>query len=59
MLFADDTYLALLDKSSASLGTKVNAQLQNIDIRLRKNKLFLNCFKTTSLLCNNLHYQSI
>ena len=58
-LFAGDTYLARLDKSLVSLETKVNAQLQNIDIQLRKNKLSLNYSKTTYLLCNKHPYQSI
>ena len=40
-LFADDTYLALSDKSLVSLETKVNTQLQNIDIWLRRNILSL------------------
>ena len=55
-LFVDDTYLALSDKSSASLETKVNTQLQNIDIWLRRNKLSLNYSKTTNLLCNKHPY---
>ena len=58
-LFADDTYLALSDKSLVSLETKVNTQLQNIDIWLRRNKLSLNYSKTTYLLCNKHPYQSI
>ena len=58
-LFADDTHLALSDKSLVSLETKVNTQLQNIDIWLRRNKLSLNYSKTTYLLCNKHPYQSI
>ena len=48
-LFADDTYLALSDKSLVSLETKVNTLLQNIDIWLRRNKFSLNYSKTTYL----------
>ena len=58
-LFADDTYLALSDKSLVSLETKVNTQLQNIDIWLKRNKLSLNYSKTTKLLRNKHPYQSI
>ena len=58
-LFTDDTYLVLSDKSLVSLETKVNAQLQTVDIWVRRNKLSLNYSKTTYLLCNKHPYQSI
>ena len=48
-LFADNTYLALSDKSLVSLETRVNTQLQNIDIWLEE----------TYLLCNKHPYQAI
>ena len=58
-LFADDIYLALPRKSLMSFETKVNTQLKNIDIWLRKNNLSLNYSKTIYLLCNKHSYQSI
>ena len=52
-LFADDTYLALYDKSLFTLESKVNAQHQNIIVTwLKRSKLFLNYSKTTNLLGN-------
>ena len=54
--FADDSYLALSNKSFVSLETKVNQQLQNIVIWLNRNKLFLNYSKMNYLLCNKHPY---
>ena len=51
-LFADDTYLCLSETSINNLQIGVDAELQNINFWLRKNKLSLNHNKTNFMLVN-------
>ena len=55
-LFADDTYLTLLDESLTNLENRAKEQLTNIDIWLRSNELSLNYSKTTYLLTLSFPY---
>ena len=57
-LFADDTYLTLLDKSLVNLETKVNNKLKPIDSWLKNNKLSLNYSKTCHMITNKSLYNS-
>ena len=55
-LFADDTALITQDENLSNLGKKVNGELINVELWLRKNKLSLNCDKTSYLVagpCRN------
>ena len=49
-LFADSTFLVIMDDELSRLEHRVNSQLQLIDKWLRKNKLTLNLSKTTYML---------
>ena len=51
-LFADDTFLLLLDSSVSNLERRVNEQLENIDKWFRMNKLSLNYSKTNYMIFN-------
>ena len=46
-LFADDTALIMQDKNPSRLQEKIEKELINIELFLRKNKLTLYCDKTT------------
>ena len=46
IMFADDTFLAMPDNNLSKLQSKVNAELRNIDLWMKKNKLQLNLSKT-------------
>ena len=49
-LFADDTLLMLHEENLSVLNTKVNSELQKIQLWLSKNKLSLNYSKTTYMV---------
>ena len=51
-LFVDDTYLCLSDTNINNLQIRVNVELQNINLWLRKNRLSLNYNKTNFMLIN-------
>ena len=52
ILFADDTYLTLLDSNLENLKKRVNKELQNVDNWLRQNKLSFNLNKTNCMIIN-------
>ena len=58
-LYANDTFLALSDKSLTQLKITVNDQLQSINASLQRNKLSLNCSKTTCVLFNKHPHQAV
>ena len=58
-LFADDTYLCLSDTNINNLQIRVNAELQNINFWLRKNKLSLNYNKTNFMLINKHPHKTV
>ena len=49
-LFADNTFLMIVDKNLETLEIKVNEQIRHVDYWLCKNKLSLNYSKTNYLL---------
>ena len=51
--FADDTCLAISDKTMTDLECKVNKELIKIDRWLKINKLFLNTSTSCNMLINN------
>ena len=58
-LYADDTYLMMSDLNLTSLQNRINIELQNIDLWLRKNKLSLNFAKSTYLVIHKQLFRAI
>ena len=58
-LFADDTYLCLSDTNINNLQIRINAELQNINFWLRKNKLSMNYSKTNFMLINMHSHKTV
>ena len=58
ILFTDDTYLTLSDKSVVNLETIVNSEQKQIDTWLTNKKLPLNYSKTCYVIINTSPYNS-
>ena len=58
-LFAHDTYLCFSDTNISNLQIPVNAELQNINFWLRKNKLSLNYNRTNFTLINKHPHKTV